>query len=142
MWRININYRWFLGRLSTNLITLLLLQIHIKSDIFLWTKVIWERKKERIHKLFIGLRLWTTSLLINIARPETQDIFMKNGNKGRDVLGNSRKHYCPQWTVSKQLYQTRLHSILRRTVQMQAEAKKAYSSLHTRIKLLKNHAGI
>ena len=36
------------------------------------------------------------SLLKNIAQPEKRDIFMKNGNEGRDVLSDSRKRYrCP-----------------------------------------------
>ena len=53
--------------------------------------------KERINKLFIGLRLWLTSLLKNTAQPEKRDIFMKNGNESRDVLGDSRKRYRGPW---------------------------------------------
>ena len=35
-------------------------------------------------------------LLKNNAQLGEQDTFMKNGNKGRDVLRDSRKcHYCP-----------------------------------------------
>ena len=53
--------------------------------------------KERINKLFIGLRLWLTSLLKNTAQPEKRDIFMKNGNESRDVLGDSRKCFRGPW---------------------------------------------
>ena len=34
-----------------------------------------------------------TSLLKNTAQLEKRDMFMKNGNEGRDVLGDSRKRY-------------------------------------------------
>ena len=37
--------RRFFGRLSTNVITLLLRQIHSETNIFLLTKLIWEREK-------------------------------------------------------------------------------------------------
>ena len=45
LWTIKINCRRFLGRLSTNVMTLLLIQINSQTDIFLSTKVIWEREK-------------------------------------------------------------------------------------------------
>ena len=45
---ININYRRFLGCLSTNLVTLLLIQIHFATNIFLTTKAIWEREKREM----------------------------------------------------------------------------------------------
>ena len=45
LWTIKINYRRFLSRLSTNVMTLLLTQIHSETNIFLSTKVIWEREK-------------------------------------------------------------------------------------------------
>ena len=45
LWTIKINCRRFLGRLSTNVMTLLLIQIHSETNIFLSTKVIWEREK-------------------------------------------------------------------------------------------------
>ena len=45
MWTIKINCRRFLGRLSINVMTLLFLQIHSETNIFLSTKVIWEREK-------------------------------------------------------------------------------------------------
>ena len=45
LWTIKINCRRFLGRLSTNVMTLLLIQIHSETNIFLATKVIWEREK-------------------------------------------------------------------------------------------------
>ena len=45
LWTIKINCRWFSGRLSTNVMTLSLIQIHSETNIFLSTKVIWEREK-------------------------------------------------------------------------------------------------
>ena len=45
LWTIKINCRRFLSRLSTNVMTLLLTQIHSETNIFLSTKVIWEREK-------------------------------------------------------------------------------------------------
>ena len=42
LWTIKINCRRFLGRLSTNVMTLI--QIHFETNIFLSTKVIWERE--------------------------------------------------------------------------------------------------
>ena len=45
MWRIKINYRRFLGRLSTDFMTLLITQIHFETNLFLSTKVIREREK-------------------------------------------------------------------------------------------------
>ena len=48
LWMININYRRFLGCLSTNLVTLLLIQIHFATNIFLTTKAIWEREKREM----------------------------------------------------------------------------------------------
>ena len=47
LWTIKINCRRFLGRLSTNVMTLLLRQIHSETNIFLSTKMIWEREKRR-----------------------------------------------------------------------------------------------
>ena len=49
--------------------------------------------KERNNELFIGLRLWPPFLLKNTAQPEKLDICMKNGNEGRDVLGDLRNRY-------------------------------------------------
>ena len=43
LWTIKINCIRFLGRLSTNVMTLI--QIHSETNIFLSTKVIWEREK-------------------------------------------------------------------------------------------------
>ena len=54
-------------------------------------------RKERINKLFIGLRLWPTSLLTNTTHSEKRHTFMKNGNESRDVLGDSRKRYRGPW---------------------------------------------
>ena len=45
LWRIKINNRPFLGCLSTKLMTILLKQTHFETNIFLSTKVIWEREK-------------------------------------------------------------------------------------------------
>ena len=45
LWTTKINCRRFSGRLSTNVMTLLLIQIHSETNIFLSTKVIWERGK-------------------------------------------------------------------------------------------------
>ena len=45
LWTTKINCRRFSGRLSTNVMTLLLIQIHSETNIFLSTKVIWEREK-------------------------------------------------------------------------------------------------
>ena len=45
LWTIKINCRRFLGRLSTNVMTLLFIQIHSETNIFLSTKVIWYREK-------------------------------------------------------------------------------------------------
>ena len=53
--------------------------------------------RSEIKKKFIGLRLWLTSLLKNTGQPETRDIFMKNGNESRDVLGDSRKCFRGPW---------------------------------------------
>ena len=47
LWTIKINCRRFLGRLSTNVMTLLLIQIHSETNIFLSTKVIWERGSDQ-----------------------------------------------------------------------------------------------
>ena len=44
-----------LGRLSINVMTLLLIQFHSETNIFLSTELI-RGRKERINKLFIGLR--------------------------------------------------------------------------------------
>ena len=45
LWTIKINCRRFLGRLSTKVMALLLIQVNPESNIFLSTKVIWEREK-------------------------------------------------------------------------------------------------
>lgn len=59
-------------------------------------------RKERINKLIIGLRQEPTSLLKITAQPEKRDVFMKNGNERRDVLGDSRKRYrCPWAEIGK-----------------------------------------
>ena len=43
-----LNYRRFLGRLSTNLTKRLFIQIQLETNVFLSTKVIWEREKRGI----------------------------------------------------------------------------------------------
>ena len=92
MWRIKINCRWCLGRLSTNLMSLLLIKIHFETNIFLSTKVIWKREK----------RGFISFLLTNTVKPDKQEMFMKNGNEGRDVLVDSRKRYrCPWAEIGK-----------------------------------------
>ena len=45
LWTIKINCRRVLGRLSTNVMTLLFIQIHSETNIFLSTKLIWVREK-------------------------------------------------------------------------------------------------
>ena len=47
LWTIKINCRRVLGRLSTKVMTLLFIQIHSETNIFLWTKAIWVREKRR-----------------------------------------------------------------------------------------------
>ena len=54
---IKINCRRLLGRLSTNVMTLLLIQIHSETNIFLSTKVIWEREKRG---LITNLSAWSS----------------------------------------------------------------------------------
>ena len=92
---MKINCTRYLGRLSTNVVTLLLIQIHSEINISLKNDL--RERKGRIHKLFIGLRLWPTCLIKNTALPEKPDIFMKNGNGSWDVLSDSRKRYCGPW---------------------------------------------
>ena len=47
LWKIKINCRRVLGRLPSNVMTLLFIQIHSETNIFLWTKAIWVREKRR-----------------------------------------------------------------------------------------------
>ena len=77
--------------------TLLLKQIHTETNIFSVNQSDLRVRKERIHKLFIGLRQWPTCLLKNTAQPEKRDTFMKNGNESWDVLGDSGKRYRGPW---------------------------------------------
>ena len=94
VWRTKINYRRFLDRLSNNLVTPMIIQIHFETKILMSTKVIWEREKRG----FISyLSAWGSNrrfYLKNPAQLEKLDKFMKNGSEGRDVLGYSRKLYC------------------------------------------------
>ena len=72
--------------------TLLLIQIHSETNIFLSTKVIWKREK----------RGFISFSLTNTVQPDKQEMFMKNGNEDRDVLGDSRKRYrCPWAEIGK-----------------------------------------
>ena len=41
--------------------------------------------------------IWPTRLLKSTAQPQKRNIFMKNGNKSWDVLGDSRKRYRGLW---------------------------------------------
>ena len=86
---IKINCRQFLGRLSTNVMTLLLKQIHFETNIFLSTKVIWEREKRGFISYLLSWGSDFTCLLKNTAKPEKRDVFMKNGKEIWDVLGDS-----------------------------------------------------
>ena len=93
MWTIKINCRRFLGRLSTNVMTLSPTQIHSETNIFLSTKVIWEREKRG---LISYLSAWGNDrrLCLKILLSQKNEIYLwKNGNECRDVLGNSRKRY-------------------------------------------------
>ena len=97
MWTIKINCRQDLGHLSTNVTTLLFIQIHSETNIFLSTKVIRVREKGG----FISYSLawssyWCVCLKILPSRKH-ELYFMKNGNKSWDVLGDSRKHYRGPW---------------------------------------------
>ena len=57
LWTIKINYRWLLDRLSSNVMTLLLIQrSHSETKFFLVNQSDSGEQKERINKLFIGLR--------------------------------------------------------------------------------------
>ena len=72
--------------------THLLPQIHFEDNFLLATIKDLREMKERIDKLLIGLN---TSLK-NTAQPAKQNLFMKNGNEGRDLTGDSRKRYRAQ----------------------------------------------
>ena len=77
--------------------TLLLIQIQSETNIFLSTKVIWESEKRGLISYLSAWGCWLTSLLKNTAQPEKRDIFMKNSNEIRDVLGDSRKCFRGPW---------------------------------------------
>ena len=53
LWTIKINCRRFICRLSTNVMTLLLTQIHSETNIFSVNQSDLRERKERIHNLFI-----------------------------------------------------------------------------------------
>ena len=84
--------------------TLLLIQIHFETNIFLSTKVIWEGEKRG---LMSYLSAWggDRCLCLKDWLPSWQnemEKWRKNGNKGRDVLGDSRKRYrCPWVEIRK-----------------------------------------
>ena len=67
--------------------------IHFKNNFLLKTKVISEWEKRRSKQVSNPLDLLKTTLLKNNAQPEKQNFIMKNGNKARDVLGDSRQRY-------------------------------------------------
>ena len=97
LWTIKINCRRFLGRLSTNVIDIIAYTNPFWNQYFSVDQSDLSQRKQRIHKLYIGLRLWPMCLLKNTAQPEKRDIFMKNGNESWDVLGDSRKRYRGPW---------------------------------------------
>ena len=95
MGTIKTNCKWFLGRLSTKVMTLLLIQIHSETYNFLSTKVIWERENRG---LISYLSAWGSDRhLKNTAQPEKRYKFMKNGNESRDVLSDLWLRYHFPW---------------------------------------------
>ena len=76
---------------------ILLKQIHSETNIFLSTKVIWEREKRGFISYLLAWGSDLTCLLKNTAQPEKRDVFMKNGKEIWDVLGDSWKHYRGPW---------------------------------------------
>ena len=88
LWTIKINCRRFLGRLSINVINTIAYTNSFWNQHFSVDQSDLKQRKQRIHKLFIGLREWPTCLLKNTAQPEKRDTFMKNGNESWDVLGD------------------------------------------------------
>ena len=97
MWTIKINCRRVLGRLPTNLMTLLFIQIYTETNIFLSTKVIWVREK----KGFISYSsAWGSDRRVCskiLPSRKKRDIFMNNGNESWDVLDDLRKRYRGPW---------------------------------------------
>ena len=72
--------------------TLLLIKIHFRNQYFSVNQSDLKERKERIHKFFA----------YKFVQPDKQEMFMKNGNEGRDVLGDSRKRYrCPWAEIGK-----------------------------------------
>ena len=67
--------------------------INFKNNFLLETKVISEWEKRRSKQVSNPLDLLKTTLLKNNAQPEKQNFIMKNGNKARDVLGDSQQRY-------------------------------------------------
>ena len=57
---------------------------YLKKQGRAWTECQSCNKHERINKLFIGLRLWSTSLLKNTSWPAKWNLFVKNGYEGTD----------------------------------------------------------
>ena len=61
-WTIKINCRRFLARLSTNVITLLFIQIHSETNMFLSTKVM----RERGFINYLSIYLWKMATKVGI----------------------------------------------------------------------------
>ena len=60
-------------------------------------------------------------MLKNTAQPEKRDIFMKNGNESRDVLGDSRKRYrCLREEIGK-------HGPQREPIRLPSEKKNTHT---------------
>ena len=73
--------------------TLLLIQIHFETNIFLSTKVIREREKKGLISYLSALGSDRRLCLKLLPGLKKRDKFMKNGYEGRDALGDSRKRY-------------------------------------------------
>ena len=78
--------------------TLLLIKIHSETNIFLSSKVIWEREKRGLISYLLA---WGNDqlLCLKILHSRKNEICLwKIGNERRDVLGDSRKRYHRPWT--------------------------------------------
>ena len=99
MWTIKINCRRFLGRLSVSPSDTIAYKNSFWNQYFSVIQSDLRERKERINKLFIGLRLWPTSLPKKYyTAGKTRYVYVKIGNERRDVLGDSRKRYHRPWT--------------------------------------------
>ena len=78
--------------------TLLLIKIHSETNIFLSSKVIWEREKRGLISYLLA---WGNDQLLCLKilhSRKTRYVYVKIGNERRDVLGDSRKRYHRPWT--------------------------------------------